>query len=191
MVSRSAIPGCFQVRRRSVLISRERSRRRVTATVPSTSPATGRSTAPNWNQSGHGGRHQDADARRHHVTGTAIAIAGAVKVDATTTLKLSGVHLTGGAIEISAPSMFRRQLDVGDILTNTNAALTVDAGQTLILDGTEIIGGTINDNGTVSRQRKYVEADGTTVIGGTITDDGTTTSRAIHDQGRYLLQHGV
>jgi hypothetical protein len=127
------------------------------------------------------------------VTGTAIADSGAVKVDATTTLKLSGVHLTGGAIEnLGTIDVFGDSSIVGDILTNTNAALTVDAGQTLILDGTEIIGGTINDNGTVKVDSgNTLKLNGTTVIGGTITDDGTIDVAGDSTiKGGTLLQHG-
>jgi len=70
------------------------------------------------------GRHQDATLDENTARATAIADRGAVKVDATTTLKLSGVHLNGGAIEISAPSKFSATARfVGDILTNTNRPL--------------------------------------------------------------------
>src|SRR5438105_2062584 len=86
-----------------------------------------------------------ATARKKRTT---IADNGTVKVDATKTLNLTGVALSGGAIS---------NLGIIDILGDSffpyttlfRSQLTVDATKTLTLNGTIVTGGTVTDNGAI------------------------------------------
>ncbi len=108
------------------------------------------------------------------MTGTSFTDYGRVQVDATKTLNLSGVGLSGGlisnygTIDITGDSSIS-----GDQMGN--AQLTIDSGKKLTLNGTTITGGTITDNGTIDVTGSSTINSGISLVGGQLKVESSTT----------------
>ena len=115
------------------------------------------------------------------MTGSTLTDSGTVKVDASKTLNLSGVGLSGGAINnLGTLDVTGNSSISSDQLANNQ--LTVDAGKTLTY-GTTVTGGTVTDDGAIDvtgstrDQRRAVNGGQVTVEANqALTLDGTTVT---------------